>query len=117
MDDCEPSRSFEYTVVDMRESIALLTGLVSGIAYSTLRPAFRRQCAHPWSGRLIELDLLGRSVSFRYEEVLSLNGVIRPCWEPRQSFARWSGLNDPRRSAFGRVKKGTVRAQIAFCLR
>ena len=53
----------------------MLTGLVAGIAYSTFA-SFVANALTPVSGRLIELDLLGRSVSGRYEEVLSLNGVI-----------------------------------------
>jgi hypothetical protein len=55
--------------------IALLTGLIAGIAYSTFA-SFVANALTPVSGRLIELDLLRRSVSGRYEEVLSLNGVI-----------------------------------------
>jgi len=53
----------------------LLTGLIAGIAYSTFA-SFVANALTPVSGRLIGLDLLRRSVSGRYEEVLSLNGVI-----------------------------------------
>ena len=72
-----PDRALSSTpVVDNGANrIALLTGLIAGIAYSTFA-SFVANALTPVSGRLIELDLLGRSVSGRYEEVLSLNGVI-----------------------------------------
>lgn len=62
-------------VDNVANRIALLTGLIAGIAYSTFA-SFVANALTPMSGRLIELDLLRRSVSGRYEEVLSLNGVI-----------------------------------------
>jgi len=54
--------------------IALLVGLIAGLAYSTFA-SFVANALTPVSGRLIELDLL-RRVSGRYDEVLSLDGVI-----------------------------------------
>jgi len=72
-----PDRDLSSTPVadNGANRIALLTGLIAGIAYSTFA-SFVANALTPVSGRLIELDLLRRSVSGRYEEVLSLNGVI-----------------------------------------
>ena len=55
--------------------IALFAGLIAGIAYSTFA-SFVANALTPVSGRLIELDLLRRSVSGQYQEVLSLDGLI-----------------------------------------
>ena len=57
------------------EKLGLLAGLTAGLAYSTFA-SFVANALTPVSGRLIELDLLRRSVPGRYEEVLSLDGVI-----------------------------------------
>ena len=72
-----PDRDLSSTAVvdNGANRIALLTGLIAGIAYSTFA-SFVANALTPVSGRLIELDLLRSSVSGRYEEVLSLNGVI-----------------------------------------
>ena len=72
-----PDRDLSSTpdVANGANRIALLTGLIAGVAYSTFA-SFIANALTPVSGRLIELDLLHRSVSGRYEEVLSLNGVI-----------------------------------------
>ena len=72
-----PDRDLSSTAVvdNGANRIALLAGLIAGIAYSTFA-SFVANALTPVSGRLIELDLLRRSVSGRYEEVLSLNGVI-----------------------------------------
>jgi hypothetical protein len=69
----DPSSTLE--VVSGANRIALLAGLVAGVAYSTFA-SFVANALTPVSGRLIELDLLRSSVSGRYVEVLSLNGVI-----------------------------------------
>jgi len=72
-----PDRDLSSTpdVANGANRIALLTGLIAGVAYSTFA-SFVANALTPVSGRLIELDLLRRSVSGRYEEVLSLNGII-----------------------------------------
>ncbi len=72
-----PDRDLSSTpdVANGANRIALLTGLIAGVAYSTFA-SFIANALTPVSGRLIELDLLRRSVSGRYEEVLSLNGII-----------------------------------------
>ena len=69
----DPSSTLD--VVNGANRIALLAGLVAGVAYSTFA-SFVANALTPVSGRLIELDLLRSSVSGRYVEVLSLNGVI-----------------------------------------
>ena len=72
-----PGRDLSSTsdVGDGANRVALLAGLVAGVAYSTFA-SFVANALTPVSGRLMELDLLSSGVSGRYEEVLSLNGVI-----------------------------------------
>ncbi len=55
--------------------LSLAAGLVAGVAYSTFA-SFVANALTPVSGRLIELDSFRRTVSGRYQEVLSLNGVM-----------------------------------------
>jgi hypothetical protein len=71
--DRDPSSTLG--VVNGANRIALLAGLFAGVAYSTFA-SFVANALTPVSGRLIELDLLRRSVSGQYQEVLSLDGVI-----------------------------------------
>jgi len=57
------------------EKLSLLAGLTAGFAYSTFA-SFVANALTPVSVRLIELDTYRRAVSGRYQEVLSLNGVV-----------------------------------------
>ncbi len=57
------------------EKLSLLTGVTAGLAYSIFA-SFVANALTPVSGYLVEADSFRRSVSGRYQEVLSLNGAI-----------------------------------------
>jgi MFS superfamily sulfate permease-like transporter len=57
------------------EKLSLLTGVTAGLAYSIFA-SFAANALTPVSGYLVEADSFRRSVSGRYQEVLSLNGAI-----------------------------------------
>jgi hypothetical protein len=62
-------------VVNGANRLSLAAGLIAGLAYSTFA-SFVADALTPVSARLVELDSFRRSISGRYQEVFSLNGVI-----------------------------------------
>jgi hypothetical protein len=63
------------TTANAANRLSLAAALTAGIAYSTFA-SFVANALTPVSARLIELDTYRRTVSGRYQEVLSLNGVV-----------------------------------------
>jgi hypothetical protein len=69
----EPSHTL--AIASRANRLSVLAGLIAGVAYSTF-VSFVANALTPVSGRLIELDSFSRTVSGRYQEVFSLNGII-----------------------------------------
>jgi hypothetical protein len=100
--------------------MGVFAGLVAGVTYSTYA-SFVANALTPVSGRLIELSSFRRTVSGRYQEVVSLNGVVFTMlgslvvfalvwWMMRVTLEHWQseGLADPflSKSAFPRALPG-----------
>ncbi len=87
--------------------LSLLAGVSAGFAYSIFA-SFVANALTPVTGYLVEADSFRRSVSGRYQEVLSLNGAISTLlvslivfvvvwWSTRVILERW------QREDWGRV--------------
>ena len=79
--------------------MGVFAGLVAGVTYSTCA-SFVANALTPVSGRLIEVNSFRRAVSGRYQEVVSLNGVVSTvlgslvvfalvCWMMRVTLEHW----------------------------